>query len=362
MKKSKLIIAFYITTLALSTAALSMSLAWYATSNRLRINSINITIDCTDQLAISTKSDTGYVANLTKDDLNEVGAFVPVTSAYQSSWYDAKKDMPLFYDDTVYSMDETASTTIIAERGYLSQKLYLRSDVDCLVSIDPEETYIHPNAEFNKSFAEKLYNDYQSGIDESLKELTKEEIENRLNSLVNAMRYSVLVTDKENYQFCIIDPNKTEETTFGGLLDNNSDRYYDYFKKDNSDDLYERVYGEINGGKETIVYDAPEHNDSSYLDEEDDPSAFNAKHRADVYRFNLEESVKKGLSFKTEESYTLSDFEKEEKPFVFPVYKGEPREIVLSIYIEGWDLDSINYTMGATFNSNIVFEILERIL
>ena len=360
MDKRKLVLSFFISSIALTIGTISMSLAWYAASSRLFIDSVLITIDCTDQLAISTNKDKGYVPNLYKEDLEDVDVFIPVTSAYKSNWIDDKKDQPIFYDDTNFSNDEEASITAVADHGFFSQKLYLKSDVDVFVSVKPSETYIHANAEFNKKYAERLYQEYQTSSDERLNKLSKEEIEERLNHLVNAMRYSILVTDETDYNFCIIDPNKNEETTFGGLLDNSTDGYYDYYKSNTDNLLYERVYGEIIGERSNIVYDEASPDDSDYLDVEDDPSAFNAKHKRDVKRFNKEKSLENGVDFAKEESLSLDDFNKEEKPFVFPVYKDKPQEIVLSIYIEGWDLDSVNYTMGATFISNIAFEILER--
>ena len=65
------------------------------------------------------------------------------------------------------------------------------------------------------------------------------------------------------------------------------------------------------------------------------------------------------LEIKKEKSLSLDDFRTTEldKPFYFPVYRSKPQEIVLSIYIEGWDLDSVNCTKGATFDSNITFKI-----
>ena len=355
MNKKKLILSLYVSAIALSVATLSMSLAWYAAATRLRIDSFTITIDCDRQLAISTKPDKGYVANLNKEDLDEVGVFIPVTSAHRNDWKSEKWDMPVFYDDTNFSPVEQAELTGVASRGYLSQKLYLKADDDVIVSINPEETWIKPNND--PAYIEKLYQDYQTSGDESLRNLTRDDIKERLSRLVNAMRYSILVTDEDDYNFSIIDPNKNDETYFGGLLDNDVDGYYDYYTKNSDGLLYERVYGDIIGDVNNIVYDDALEEDSAYEDVNEEPSAFNARHKKGVKRFNKEQSLLAGVSFKKEETLTLSDFESETKPFIFPVYKDKPQEIVLSIYIEGWDLDSINYTMGATFKSNIAFKI-----
>ncbi len=369
MRKDRLIISFFVGAIALSVATLSMSLAWYATSTQLRIESIIITIDADRQLAISTKPDEGYKRSLSNDDLKECGLFSPVTAAH-NEWTATKSDTPLFYDDTLYTEVEEASSTLLVSAGYFSQKLYLKSDDDVYVTIDPEQTYIKANKEFNSLNAQKLFDEYMAMVDRVNHDsdpnndipedewLTKDIYEERLNGLVNAMRFSVLVTDEDDYNYIILDPNKSEDTYYGGILDNNVDRYYDYYTRSVDGLQYERVYGEYND-KNLIVYDEPLAEDSDYKQPEEEPNAFNAKHRKNVKLFNLEKSRENGFEIKKEDSHTIEEFEDDNKPFRFPVYRDHPTEIVLSIYIEGWDLDSINYTMGATFDSNLGF-IIER--
>ena len=352
-KKSKLILAMYLSSITLCIGTFSMSVAWYTSSTRLQISTVEITLDCDRQLAISTQKDRGFTTELDSDDLKNPGLFTPVTSAHQSTWFDDKKDMPIFYDDTLYSENEFISTTTVAGGGYFSQKLYLKSDNKVWVSIDPEKTYIRPHAEANAAYAQKLYETYQSGDNEEYKALTLEQVEERLNSLVKAMRFSILVNDENYYDYQIIDPNKEEVTKYGGLLDNNVDQYYDYYIDSQEDVYYERLYGEINDTS-LIQYDEPTNIDSDFA-YEGSPSAFNAKHKGTIKRINFEKS--KGLIIKEEESYSTEDFKVKDKPFMFPVYWDHPQEIVLSVYIEGWDLDSINYTMGATFDANLVFTI-----
>ena len=88
------------------------------------------------------------------------------------------------------------------------------------------------------------------------------------------------------------------------------------------------------------------------------PTAFNARHKQGVKTFNLEKSVSEGnFKIKSEGAINLEDFKNEKKPFHFPIKMDTPKEIVISIYIEGWDLDSVNYTMGAAFTSDLTFTI-----
>lgn len=348
MKRSKFVLTMFVGAISLSVATLSMSLAWYAASNKLKIETILISVDCDRQLAISTAPFSGFKNALSNEDLEEVGRFTPVTSSHDD-WFLQKVDMPEFYDDTVYTESEDANLSVLVNRGFFSQKLYLKADDDVIVTVDPANTYIDAYEEINRQYARELY-----AADSSH---TVDEYVERLNNLVKAMRFSVLVTNAEDYDFIIIDPNKTDETYYGGILDSNNDEYYDYYN--GSDQYkYERVYGMMNDPS-LIAYTAPASDDSDVVDASEEPSAFNAKHKKGVRMFDKEQSLVNGLEFKKEVSHTLDEFVGPDKPFRFPVYRDKPQEIVLSIYIEGWDLDSVNYTKGATFDSNLTF-IIER--
>lgn len=348
MNKRRLTLTLFVGAISLSVATLSMSVAWYASANRLRIESISITIDCDRQLAISTKPDEGFKTKLDNDDLYDCGVFYPVTSGH-TEWLDNRQQTPLFYMDTGYSDSESGQISSLMEYGFFSQKLYLKADDNVIVSINPNESFIKAKKDVNHAYAIQLHERDSS--------YTVEEYEAQLNHLVNAMRYSVLITDQNDYDFIIVDPNKSTDTYYAGILDVNNDDYYDYYTSSKDGFLYERVYGEIND-EQYLVYDAPDYYaDSDYKDINEEPNAFNAKHKRGVHRFNLEKSLEKGLVIKKEESHTLDEFSDNTKPFYFPVYKDKPQEIVLSIYIEGWDLDSVNYTMGATFDSSLTFNI-----
>ena len=352
MKKSNLILGFYVGVIALCVATVSMSIAWYASSTQVRIEGLVMTVDCDRDLAISTERDGKYVEKLEPEELQQVGLFSPVTTAHSSQWKANKSEMPVFYDETKYSSLEDYNLVTAANHGYYSQKLYLKSDDDLYVTIGNQNTYINPNPEYNQIYAHQLYLEYQDGSDEFLKQLTEEDIVDRLNKLVGAMRYSILIPDEKDYNYVIIDPHKNEDTLYGGLLDNDKDRYYDYFIR--GDENYERVYGEYTGEP---VYDDISPEDSPYLSPNEEPNAFNARHKKGVKPVNFESSAANGFEIVKEPSIKLEDFNNEVKPFRIPVYRNQPREIVLSIYIEGWDLDSINCTKGATFVSNLEFKI-----
>ena len=171
------------------------------------------------------------------------------------------------------------------------------------------------------------------------------------------MRFSILIKDVNEYSYTIIEPYKNGDTYLGGLLDNDVDRYYDYYLQEGTEIPYERVYGEIIGERSSFVYDDGLADDSNYLDANEEPSAFNARHKAGIKRFNLEKSLENGIEIKKEETFDIHAFDTNVKPYHFPVYRDTPKEVTISIYIEGWDLDSVNYTMGAAFMSNFTFMI-----
>ena len=362
MKKNKLIISMYIAMIALGVASVSMSIAWYATSRTLFVNSIDISIDTDRELLISESIDGEYSDHISHTEREANGVFVPVTSAHSSIWKSQKPDMPVFYDETRFSEEESANLIVPATHGYFSQKFYLKSDDNVYVTIDPELTKIDPNKDFNPGYAETLYNDYQALQTEGYKDFSKEEINEMLDRLVKSMRYSILIKDESEYSYTIIDPDRENYTAtkFGGLLDNDVDQFYDFYKKDGTDEYYERLYGEYIGEIEEDDY-LPVSDADSDFDQPGLPSAFNAKHKKDVRRLDLEDlQTKQKIKIKEEEAINVRDFGNEDKPFYFPVYRDRPKEVVVSIYIEGWDLESVNYTMGASFVSDLSFKIYKE--
>ena len=357
MKKSKLILTMYIGVIALAVASVSMSVAWFATSRTLYVNSINITIDTDRDLKISKAKDDGYVEHIDYTEQEATGVFIPLTTAHSSLWTSRRLDSPIFYEESTASENEHFDYFKESDFGYFSQKYYLLADDDLWITIDPEKTFIDANTQYNATYAEYLYNHYQNLDDEhyaKFKEYSVEELYERLNRVVNAMRFSILIKDGEEYSYTIIDPHYEEKTVMGGLLDNSVDGYYDYYIKENTDERYERLYGDYTG---EIVYDEPLAQDSGYLDPNEPASAFNARHKKGIKTVNFERSKEeKGLTFKEEGSINLEDF-KTGVPFHFPVYMDTPKEVVVSVYIEGWDLDSVNYTMGAAFFADLTFKI-----
>ena len=414
MKKSKLILALYIGVVTLAVASVSMSVAWFFASRTLYVNSINITFDTDKDLKISESRDNHYKGSIHYDDKDANVAFMPLTSAHSSLWTSQQKDSPIFYDESNSSelKDYISYREVEEGNGYFTKKFYLLSDDDVYVTInhDTEKTFIEKNEEYNIPIANKrahdvkviknnrdnlesIYLDLKERYDEdpasvSQDELndakfkfdlaenelstyleqhhyfTREELEldetalkdvvlDRLNKVVNAMRFSVLIKDQDEYEYAIIDPNKDRVTLLGGLLDNSVDQYYDYYLDDSTDEWYERVYGEVSGEP---VYDVPFTDPEDIKDPSNPPSAFNARHKKGVRTYNEVKSKENGFKIAEEKSFTNADFESTPE-FHFKVYDGVPKEVIVCIYLEGWDLDSVNYTMEATFNASLSFKI-----
>ncbi len=345
MNNKRIVLSLLIGTVALCSLSFSISLAWYNASTFLHIDQIEISIDGERDLKISTTTDVdSFRESLDYDDLEKVDVFEPVSTVYSSSWLSQKAEKPVFYDNSYpFIDDEGIPNRRVNENGYYSQELYLYSDDDVYVTVDALETYIEPNLDFNRAYAQQIKSDHP--------DKTVEEIYECLNELSKAMRFSILVPDTDCYNFYIIDPNKEEEVSLGGILDNTGDEIFDYYESGN--ELYEVIYGEYND-RDLICYDDALSEDIPYSGE---ANAFNAKHTEGVHPFNLEKSKEQGFSFAKEQSIGLPELAEHESLLYIPVYRYTPRKIVLSIYIEGWDLASVNSTMGSSFLAGLTFKI-----
>ena len=347
MKPQRILIALIGLSAALSAASVSFSFAWYASATRLRVETIQIVADPNRSLLISNAEEGEYKEHLVKEDLNPIGFLTPVSTCFQDSWL-GQEDMPRFYD-----MSFAAGNNKIPLRheanpdGYFSQELWLKCDTDAIIGIDAQDTTITSDEEKNAEYASYLAAEYP--------EHTYEQHLERLNKAKDCGRVSVLVDD--NYG--IFDPNYNEEIVyFAGPLDNGNNRFYDtYIDRDDGRE-YEVCYGEYAEGKsvDDLVY-AP------VGDEDIRPSgeytAFTANHKAGSYQLDFEASKH---CFATEPRLgekDLGPFD-QDPLFQFNINAFEPKRIVVSFYLEGWDLDSVNGAMGASCDLNLSFKILRE--
>ena len=365
MKKSKAILSLMIGTIALSVLSLSFSLAWYASSDRLLVNTIDIDLRGEAHLLISTSPEKEtFKESLETEELNSVKEFIPTSSMYQSRWMNNKSDTPVFYDTSSDIALEGIPKLQTTSSGFYQQKIYLLSDINYYATLSGVDSLFKSDETANSLRAQALTSE--------IKDLTEEEIETKLNNLVNSLRVSILVPDEEYYRYYIVDPTKKENeiTYYAGLLDNNADGYYDtYSERDENDNLVEKeiIYGEIDN-RDQVKYNDPTSDTLSPTNQEFDKfthrffgNSFEGKSKETAYTFNKEQSKEAGVVFKEEPSISLEELEGYNSPLLIPCYRGQVREIVVSIYLEGWDEDCYNSTMGASFISTLSFKLLRGI-
>ncbi len=345
--KRRLTIAAFLGVISLGITSLSFSIAWYASSALLEIDGLNITINAERNLHISTSSDLGsFREKLTYNDLDKVSKFDPCSTMYMSDWIERKESKPEFYryDMPITDMSGKPHHNV-ATKGFYSQSLYLLSDDDVYVTIDKDTFSLIPDEDLNKEYADDIKDRYP--------EYTKDEIVERLNSLKDCLRISILDPDESTYDFDILDPYKNGDVLLGGREDLDKNKFYDFYVKNS--EMYETVFGEISN-REKIAYGTKAAED---IDTTGEYTSFNANTKKDTYPFDLETSLKNGLDIKKESSISMEEIE---DYIQIPVKADTPKEIVLSIYMEGWDEDCTNAHMGGSFILDVDFKILREML
>ena len=194
--------------------------------------------------------------------------------------------------------------------------------------------------------------------------MSVDEITEKLNGLRDCLRMSILVNTEDDYSYYIIDPYKEQGETIylGGTLDNDGDGYYDVYT-DNQGHKKEVIYGDVKD-RSKLVYDDPvdPQGEVELLENKRHffGNSFEAKNRIDAYTFNQTNSSDSHIAI--EETYTLDQVSGSNTELLIPCYHEIPTEIVVSVYLEGWDKACINDTMGASFDTKIGFKFLRRIL
>ena len=113
------------------------------------------------------------------------------------------------------------------------------------------------------------------------------------------------------------------------------------------------IYGEVKNRDKAVYKDA--------LDEDSPAPAkytsFDSRTQKEVHGFDLEASILNGLEIKKEESLGLDKLEEE---MLIPLAAGVPKEVVLMVYMEGWDKDCTNKHMGSNFIIDLEFKVSEE--
>ncbi len=358
MNKKRIILTSLIGIGAIAAVSVSLTWAWYASSDRLKINSFDIDMNGNVELLMSTSKELNtFKEELTSKDLieNEF-LFAPVSSMYRDTWFNQKADTPIFYDSSTPSLTGVAAVEE-ASTGFFQKRIYLLSNaVDYYAALDIEHCVFNYNETLNSLRAQELHKEYP--------EVSVDEITQKLNSLRDCLRMSILVNEEDYYRYYVIDPYKqeNEDILFGGTLDNDGDGYYDFYTDDEGHKK-EVIYGEVNDLSKVAYRDPINPNGEVETLESKGHffgNSFDAKNRIDTYTFDKANS--NGLEIAKEESYALSDADGLDTEILIPCYHGQPTEVVISVYLEGWDKACINQTMGACFETNISFKLLRRIL
>ena len=368
MNKKKIIITSLVGSIGLSVLSLSLSIAWYNSSENLYLDTLSINVSSSRDLLIATEPDETklvtslkYQMDALDNSLENKNPFKPVSTMFKSNWINQKAQDPVFYEYSNAMVDDTLEPVISpvdSSWGYYSQHLYLYCDRDTKVTIDSTTFNINPVTLSNKERARQLLNsvyvreqyerEHPGWTDN---QILDDMVEN-MAKLVNCMRVGILDPDLDSYKFTIVDPKKDGETELGGREDLFLSGYYDSYQNPFDYQWYEIVYGEANS-RDKIVYDNPLTDDVPVVGK---ATSFNASTKANVHAFNKQASEANGFSFVKEDSLSLDEVEEK---FYVSLNAGELKEIVLSIYMEGWDLDCVNSHMGGSFGMDLQFKVAE---
>ena len=369
MNKRKIIISTLTGTIALAALSISLTLAWYGASDRLNVENLEVSVQAKGNLKVSTSPNhESFVEDLTNKELNNLSddfLFAPVSTMHKKNWMDQKAAVPEFYDSSAKEVLSSGEPYLEkAEFGFFQRDIYLYTTMsNQFATLDLSDeadggSFFKTGDNFAR--AQDLYNKYHQvwGLELS-------EIQDKLDSLINCLRVSILLNQGEDYHYYIIDPTKNEGdvTYLGGRLDNDKNNYFDSYQDLNH--LHKEViYGEVND-RSLIEYDDPV--DPDFKDNKDPAAVDEASHflnnsfvadsKPSVYTYNKDKSKENGFEIAKEDSLSLEKLKTDDTSLLIPLVSGEPTKIVLSIYLEGWDLDCINATMGASFNTKLSFKL-----
>jgi hypothetical protein len=314
------------------------TLAWFDISNNLILNDMDIQFAKNEKFELGLKKDNEitYYTDVTSDILSEYNDFyrddqtlATVTSAYESTWLNSSTNkataLPQFragpYDDS------------IAEGGYFQFEFYVRTNRDAYVYLSPDTTLTSDHSK-NQNIARK----YRLNADQ-------------LDHISKCARVSFY---SEEYGYTIYEPNvaQSSQTPLAGRLDlKPADGYFD------NDGTKELMFGEYNKGSASLIYD----DEARINDIAGEASCFNAKTADGVAALDVPKSIKEGnLKIATEKTYSLSELTPDEEgqslkhPLLYAPL-NEPTRLVVTVYVEGWDYDTISSVASGYFNLDLKF-------
>lgn len=367
MNFRKVIITSLVGSIGIAVLSLSLSIAWFNTSENLYLDTLEIRVSGDQQLRISTSGEEGTFVESLKyhiedddNDLQDAGLFQPVSSMFKSKWLeDDLKIEPEMYIYTNSAVDiHNAPMEEEAQWGYYKQHLYLYSSSNVNATLDAESLIVEEIASRNSTYAYELMtqkhvmDEYKEKHPDWSNKQIHDDILAGLNQMKNCMRIGIHLVEEN--KFFIVDPYKDGETLLGGRADLFLNRYYDDYLNDVDRERYEVIYGEVTGRENAVYLDARD----SDTDAPEKYTSFASRTKAGTHAFDLDASLaKEDFDIKKEDSLSLAEVEEK---ILIPLKSGQPKEIVLMAYMEGWDLDCTNQHMGGNFNIDLQFKISEE--
>ncbi len=349
MDKKKALLILLITITSTCIASVGFSAAFFTGDSDINVKDVDISLTSDPTISLGIKNTDGeivYSDSLTTDSLGSIPVFIPVSSMYKSNWLNdtvTKVDKPTFkeaYRTGKISDPNTYRETSNATEGYFSKEIYLKASHDCYAMVSDTSTF-SPNTTENDKIATDLKDTFPS--------LTHDEIVTNLNTTYKSLRYSFLYNDKD---YLIYDPYKEESTLLASPLDINMDGYYDYYSSNGA--YYEFLYGEYQNS-DKLLYGSNNFNAGGEINK---TTTFSAMTKTNVNHIDLNRSILNGLSVAEEDS--ISSSELKEMRHLFLLKGNEPYRVVLSIYLEGWDLDNTSLAMYGAFNASLTFTLTEE--
>lgn len=368
MNLKKVIITALVGSIGIAVLSLSLSIAWFNTSENLYLDTLEIRVSGEQQLRISTSGEEGTFVESVKyhlededNDLIDAGLFQPVSSMFKSEWLEddlkTEPEMYIYTNSAVYGQDR-APKHESADWGYYSQHLYLYSSSNVYATLDAESLIVEEIASKNSTYAYELMlqqyvmKEYEEKHPDWTHAQIHDDILAGLNEMKKCMRIGLY--DIEKNKFYIVDPYKDGDTLLGGRADLFMRKYYDSYMDVNTKEKYEVIYGEVTGRENAVYLDARDED----TDAPSEYTSFASRTESGVHAFDLQASLAKdNFDIKKEDSLALEEVEEN---ILIELKSGQPKEIVLMAYMEGWDLDCTNQHMGSNFNIDLQFKVSEE--
>jgi hypothetical protein len=313
------------------------TVAWFDISNNLVVNSLTIGTEDKSGVKISFSEDGSLYSNVTPSIFEENTGItnkmplVPVTGTHQSDWLNEDT----VFEETVPVLHVGPLSDDVAGAGYYQFPMYFVLPDSGYVYLD-KTTTIKANSDENEKTSRKL------GIAESV-----------LNQIEGCTRVS-FYSDDCGYK--IYEPNvdDSSKTYLGGRLDFAPfDGYYDFDSMTQS----EKLYGEYTVDSD-LYYGVASSKDTGYSGE---LTCFNSGTKAGIRPLDIQRSIEKGgLKIKQEQTYSWRDLEPPTgvadvgNPITY-CRIGDPKKVIVTIYCEGWDLDTVGSIIQSSLNMKLVF-------